>query len=97
MSEVKNTATTLALPHKIDSFVGKKVWITGHRGMLGAAVVRSFANEGANLLLTSRAQLDLRNQAAVMAWMEMTQPELIFHVGAKVDRKSTRLNSSHVD
>ena len=84
MSEVKNTATTLALPHKIDSFVGKKVWITGHRGMLGAAVVRSFANEGANLLLTSRAQLDLRNQAAVMAWMETTQPELIFHVGAKV-------------
>lgn len=68
----------------VGSFVGKKVWITGHRGMLGSAVVRSFANEQADLLLTSRAELDLGNQAAVLEWMEKNRPELIFHVGAKV-------------
>ncbi|HAN55720.1 MAG TPA: GDP-fucose synthetase [Betaproteobacteria bacterium] len=68
----------------VNSFAGKKVWITGHKGMLGSAVVRSFANEGAKLLLTSHAELDLTDQAAVLAWMEENRPELIFHVGAKV-------------
>jgi GDP-L-fucose synthase len=68
----------------VGSFSGKKIWITGHRGMLGSAVVRSFADEGATLLLTSRSELDLTNQAAVAAWMEKNRPELIFHVGAKV-------------
>jgi GDP-L-fucose synthase len=68
----------------ITSFYGKKIWITGHKGMLGSAVLRSFANEGADLLLTSRADLDLTNQANVMAWMEKHRPELVFHIGAKV-------------
>ena len=69
---------------QVGTFAGKRVWITGHKGMLGSAVVRSFANEGAELLLTSRADLDLTNQAAVLAWMQKNKPELIFHVGAKV-------------
>lgn len=78
----KNTSTPTESP--VGHFSGKKVWITGHKGMLGSAVVRSFASEGAELLLTSRADLDLTNQAAVFAWMEKNRPELIFHVGAKV-------------
>lgn len=69
---------------QVGSFAGKKVWITGHKGMLGSAVVRSFDSEGAELLLTSRAELDLTNQAAVLAWMEKNTPEFVFHVGAKV-------------
>jgi GDP-L-fucose synthase len=52
--------------------------------MLGSALVRGFANEGAELLLTSRAKLDLSNQNAVFNWMEKNRPELIFHAGAKV-------------
>ena len=66
------------------SFVGKKVWITGHKGMLGSALVRSFENDGVQLLLASRAELDLTDQAAVLAWMKTNRPELVFHVGAKV-------------
>jgi GDP-L-fucose synthase len=81
MSE-RNTTKPTESP--ADHFVGKKVWITGHKGMLGSAVVRSFASEGAELLLTTRADLDLTNQAAVFAWMDKNRPELIFHVGAKV-------------
>jgi len=65
-------------------FAGKKVWITGHMGMLGSAMVRSFSNEGAQLLLTSRAELDLTDQVAVLEWMEKNRPELVFHVAAKV-------------
>lgn len=66
------------------SFENKRVWITGHKGKLGSAVVRSFAEENVQLLLTSREELDLANQAAVSAWMTKHRPQLIFHVGAKV-------------
>ena len=69
---------------EVRSFAGKKIWISGHRGMLGSALVRSFECEGAQLLLTSRQELDLCNQSAVSAWIDKNKPELIFHVGAKV-------------
>jgi len=69
---------------EVSSFAGKRIWISGHRGMLGSALVRSFANEGAELLLTSRQELDLCSQSAVSAWIDKNRPELVFHVGAKV-------------
>lgn len=81
---MSETCKTESNEGSIKSFAGKKVWITGHKGMLGSAVVRSFTDEGAELLLTSRTDLDLTNQIAVLTWMEKNQPELIFHVGAKV-------------
>lgn len=52
--------------------------------MLGSALVRSLAKEDANLLLTSRQELDLSDQSAVFNWVDENRPELIFHVGAKV-------------
>lgn len=66
------------------SYQGKKVWITGHRGMLGSSLVRSLCNEGAELLLVSSKELDLRDQAQVIAWIDKNRPEFIFHAGAKV-------------
>lgn len=68
----------------IATLEGKRIWVTGHRGMLGSAMVRSLAGEGAELLLTTRAQVDLCDQAAVYAWMQENRPELVFHIGAKV-------------
>ena len=65
-------------------FQNKKIWITGHAGMLGSATLRSLNHSGAELLLTTRAELDLTNQAAVYSWMEKNRPELIFQIGAKV-------------
>ncbi|MDD2046485.1 GDP-L-fucose synthase family protein [Pseudomonas putida] len=79
VTNVKASAQRSAL-----RFAGKKVWITGHKGMLGSAVVRNLKGEDAQLLLTSRADLDLTNQAAVYDWMEKNRPDYIFHVGAKV-------------
>lgn len=81
MSEIYESTSSEGV---VDSFAGKKVWITGHKGMLGSAVVRGFANSGADLLLTSRADLDLTKQSVVLSWMEKNRPELVFHVGAKV-------------
>lgn len=66
------------------TFAGKRTWITGHRGMLGAALVRSLNKEGANLLVASSQELDLRDQSAVLDWVEKNRPELVFHAGAKV-------------
>lgn len=66
------------------SLAGKKIWITGHRGMLGSAMVRLLEGEGANLLLTTRETLDLCNQQSVFQWVDKNRPELIFHIGAKV-------------
>lgn len=66
------------------SFAGKKTWITGHRGMLGSALVRRFEGEGATLLLAPREELDLSDPRAVDEWVDKNRPELVFHVGAKV-------------
>lgn len=66
------------------SFAGKKTWITGHRGMLGSALIRSLSKEGADLLVASSQELDLRNQSAVIDWVDKNRPEFVFHVGAKV-------------
>lgn len=66
------------------TFAGKKTWITGHRGMLGSALVRSLSKEGADLLVASSQELDLRNQSAVIDWVDKNRPEYVFHAGAKV-------------
>ncbi|CAG4885524.1 GDP-L-fucose synthase family protein [Paraburkholderia gardini] len=81
MSETHKSVFT---ENGIPFFAGKKVWITGHRGMLGSALVRRFEGENANLLLTSRQELDLCDQRAVLEWVDKNRPELIFHIGAKV-------------
>jgi GDP-L-fucose synthase len=64
--------------------VGKKIWITGHRGMLGSALVRCLSKEGADLLVASSQELDLRNNNEVLDWVDKNRPELVFHAGAKV-------------
>ncbi|MDF0377970.1 GDP-L-fucose synthase [Methylophilus sp. YYY-1] len=65
-------------------FANKRIWITGHRGMLGSALMRAMANENAILITASSADLDLRCQAEVNDWVHEHKPELVFHAGAKV-------------
>jgi GDP-L-fucose synthase len=65
-------------------FLGKKVWVTGHKGMLGSALMRSLSKEGATLLAASSKELDMRDQGAVREWVAANRPELVFHAGAKV-------------
>lgn len=52
--------------------------------MLGSALVRSLSKEGADLLVASSQELDLRNQKDVIDWVDINRPELVFHAGAKV-------------
>lgn len=74
----------MAAEGSINSFSGRRIWITGHRGMLGSAMVRSLERSDAELLLTTRAELDLTDAGAVRRWMQENRPELVFHIGAKV-------------
>ena len=48
---------------------GKRVWVAGHRGMVGAALVRRSPQEGCEVLVAERGDADLRRQADVERWM----------------------------
>ena len=66
------------------SLAGKRVWVAGHRGMAGSAVVRRLAAENCEILTVTRAEVDLRRQAEVEAWMEKSQPQAVFLAAATV-------------
>jgi GDP-L-fucose synthase len=62
-----------------------RIYIAGHRGMVGSAIVRALQQAGfRNLLLRTRAELDLLDQAAVTAFFETERPDYVFLAAAKV-------------
>lgn len=63
---------------------GKRVWVAGHRGMVGAAIVRRLAEENCDVLTADRAELDLRDQVGVREWMRDRRPDAVFLAAAKV-------------
>jgi GDP-L-fucose synthase len=76
------TAPSMA-PQKYQ-LAGKRVWVAGHRGMVGAAIVRRLAEEGCTVLSVNRSEVDLRDQAATTAWVKANRPEAVFLAAAKV-------------
>jgi len=65
--------------------ISDKIYIAGHRGMVGSAIVRKLQTEGyQNLLMRSSAELDLRNQAAVEDFFRFEKPDYVFLAAAKV-------------
>lgn len=64
---------------------GSKIYIAGHRGMVGSAICRKLKAEGYNnLIARTSAELDLRNQQAVQDFFAEEQPEYVFLAAAKV-------------
>jgi GDP-L-fucose synthase len=63
---------------------GKTVFVAGHRGMVGSALVRRLAQENVELVTVSRRELDLRDQAAVFDWFASKTPQVVFLAAAKV-------------
>lgn len=62
-----------------------KIYIAGHRGMVGSAILRNLTNNGFNnLIVKNSKELDLRNQAAVNHFFETEKPDYIFLAAAKV-------------
>src|SRR5215213_10148972 len=62
-----------------------RIYVPGHRGLVGSAIVRRLREEGfTNLLTATRDQLDLRDQAAVNYWFRSNRPEYVFLVAGTV-------------
>jgi GDP-L-fucose synthase len=62
-----------------------KIYIAGHRGMVGSAILRKLEKEGyTNFILRTSSELDLRNQQQVDAFFEKEKPDYVFLVAAKV-------------
>jgi GDP-L-fucose synthase len=63
---------------------GKSVFVAGHRGMVGAALLRRLAREDVELLTASRSELDLCDQASVFGWFAARRPQVVLLAAAKV-------------
>jgi GDP-L-fucose synthase len=63
---------------------GKRVWVAGHRGMVGAALVRRLAGEGCEIVTADRASLDLTRQSEVEAFVQRIKPHAVILAAAKV-------------
>lgn len=66
------------------SLAGKRVWVAGHRGMVGSALLRRLEQEDCKLLTVDRQSVDLTRQYAVERWMGDARPQAIFISAAKV-------------
>jgi GDP-L-fucose synthase len=62
----------------------RRIWVVGHRGMVGSAIVRRLAREDCEILTVSHAELDLRRQDAVERWLESAKPDTVFLAAATV-------------
>ncbi|WP_321573536.1 GDP-L-fucose synthase [Geminicoccus flavidas] len=72
------------MPEALFSLKGKRVWVAGHRGMVGSAIVRRLEREDCEVLTVSRDRVDLKDQAQTRAWILDTRPDAIFLAAAKV-------------
>ncbi|MBB4212079.1 GDP-L-fucose synthase [Rhodothalassium salexigens DSM 2132] len=63
---------------------GARVFVAGHRGMVGSALCRRLAREPVTVLTAARDTVDLRDQAAVTAWFAEARPDAVFLAAAKV-------------
>jgi GDP-L-fucose synthase len=63
---------------------GKRVFVAGHRGMVGSAIMRRLASEGCEIVTADRRKLDLTRQAEVERWFGDTRPDAVFLSAARV-------------
>lgn len=63
---------------------GKMVFVAGHRGMVGSALLRRLASEEVRVMTVARSEMDLRDQAAVNRWFAANRPQVVFLAAAKV-------------
>src|SRR5690554_3142328 len=63
---------------------GRRIWVAGHRGLVGAAICRRLQGEGCTILTVGREQVDLRQPDQVDAWLRDTRPDVVILAAAKV-------------
>jgi GDP-L-fucose synthase len=72
------------MPEFSYSLEGKRVWVAGHRGMLGSALVRRLARENCEIVTIERSDVDLTRQAEVETWIKDAGVDAIVIAAAKV-------------
>jgi GDP-L-fucose synthase len=63
---------------------GKRIWVAGHNGLVGSAIVRRLKTEPCTIVTAGRGKVDLCDQAATEHWMERNKPDAIVLAAAKV-------------
>jgi GDP-L-fucose synthase len=66
------------------ALAGKRVWVAGHNGMVGSALVRRLAAENCEILRVERSAVDLTRQEEVARWVKQERPQAVFMAAAKV-------------
>jgi GDP-L-fucose synthase len=72
---------SVSMPYEI---AGKRVYVAGHRGMVGSAFMRRLARENCQVLIVPSSELDLRNANEVRAWLDREKPQVIILAAARV-------------
>jgi len=62
----------------------RRIWVAGHRGMVGSAILRRLAKEDVEILTVDRLTVDLREQHAVRQWVAFAKPDVVILAAAKV-------------
>jgi GDP-L-fucose synthase len=71
-------------PPVLFDFRGKRVFVTGHNGMAGSAIVRRLVSEHCEVLTAERASLDLRQQEPVERWLMQHRPDAVINAAGQV-------------
>ena len=71
-------------PSTVFPLGGRPLFVAGHRGMVGSALIRRLTQEECRVLTVSRDAVDLRDQAAVDRWFEEHRPEAVLLAAARV-------------
>lgn len=74
----------MVVTSKLFDIAGKRIWVAGHKGMVGAAIVRRLSREACEILTVSRAEIDLTRQADVERWLDAQRPDAIVLAAARV-------------
>ncbi len=66
------------------SLSGRRVWVAGHRGMVGSALLRALQARGVDTIVAGRAEVDLCRQDAVERFLDRQRPDVVLLAAAKV-------------
>jgi GDP-L-fucose synthase len=69
---------------KLFDITGKRIWVAGHRGMVGAAVVRRLGATACQVVTAGREEVDLTRQSDVERWVEKQRPDAVVMCAARV-------------
>ena len=71
-------------PKLLFDLQGMRVFVAGHRGMVGSAIVRRLASENCEILTAGHGELDLTHQDRTERWLAAKRPDAVFHAAARV-------------